>query len=333
MRKLIMLALLAAGTAALVALPAAAKPRGTNGKIVVNIDNAVTGQEQVYTINPDGTDLQFLANDQEAGQWSPDGTKIAMFGGYLDFDTGDITDLGLPFDRYPDLALFCGVWSPNGARLACEGFGQTDGSLNGVYTIRSSDGGDLQRVTTAEFDDCPADYSPNGKRLLVSRGPLVVVKSDGSGLRQITPSGIRYDFCSGSWSPQGNEILFSAHVPDTDRSTIWTVHSDGSGLRKIPVLGCGGSGLRSDLHRLPEAGLVSGRPEDHVRAPLPDSERPLRPLHRQCGRKRSVPGHEHARSQRGRRRLGHAPGYAVRHVTLAARRDGPAAPPTTHPAP
>ena len=240
MRKLIMLALLAAGTAALVALPAAAKPRGTNGKIVVNIDNAVTGQEQVYTINPDGTDLQFLANDQEAGQWSPDGTKIAMFGGYLDFDTGDITDLGLPFDRYPDLALFCGVWSPNGARLACEGFGQTDGSLNGVYTIRSSDGGDLQRVTTAEFDDCPADYSPNGKRLLVSRGPLVVVKSDGSGLRQITPSGIRYDFCSGSWSPQGNEILFSAHVPDTDRSTIWTVHSDGSGLRKIPVLGCGG---------------------------------------------------------------------------------------------
>src|SRR5438046_1784099 len=199
MRKLIMLALLAAGTAALVALPAAAKPRGTNGKIVVNVENAVTGQEQVYTINPDGTDLQFLANDQEAGQWSPDGTKIAMFGGYLDFDTGDITDLGLPFDRYPDLALFCGVWSPNGARLACEGFGQTDGSLNGVYTIRSSDGGDLQRVTTAEFDDCPADYSPHG-----------------------------------------NEILFSAHVPDTDRSTIWTVHSDGSGLRKIPVLGCGG---------------------------------------------------------------------------------------------
>ena len=191
MRKLIMLALLAAGTAALVALPAAAKPRGTNGKIVVNVDNAVTGQEQVYTVDPDGTDLQFLANDQEAGQWSPDGTKIAMFGGYLDFDTGEITDLGLPFDRYPDLALFCGVWSPNGARLACEGFGQTDGSLNGVYTIRSSDGGDLQRVTTAEFDDCPADYSPNGKRLVFLSdrdGPdqLFVMRADGTDVRRLT---------------------------------------------------------------------------------------------------------------------------------------------------
>jgi len=244
MRKLIMLALLAAGTAALVALPAAAKPRGTNGKIVVNVDNAVTGQEQVYTVDPDGTDLQFLANDQEAGQWSPDGTKIPMFGGYLDFDTGDITDLGLPFDRYPDLALFCGVWSPNGARLACEGFGQTDGSLNGIYTIRSSDGGDLQRITTAEFDDCRADYSPNGRRLLVSSGPLYAVQSKGNGLHQITPSGVSYDFSSATWPPQGNEILFSAHVRDTDRSTIWAVHSDGSGLRKIPVPGCGGP--RSD---------------------------------------------------------------------------------------
>jgi len=78
MRKLIMLALLAAGIAAVIALPAAAKPGGTNGKIVVNVDNSVTGQEQVYTVDPDGTDPQFLANDTEAGQWSPDGTKIAI---------------------------------------------------------------------------------------------------------------------------------------------------------------------------------------------------------------------------------------------------------------
>lgn len=240
MRKLITLALLAAGIAALIALPAAAKPRGTNGKIVVNVDNSVTGQEQVYTVDPDGTDLQFLANDAEAGQWSLDGTKIAIFGGYVSFDTGDYTDLGLPFELYPDLALFCGVWSPNGERLACEGFGQTDGGLNGIYTIRSSDGGDLQRVTTAEFDDCPADYSPNGSRLLVSNGSLSVVQSNGNRLHQITPAGMFADFCSGSWSPRGNEIVFSAHVPDTDRSTIWVVHSNGNGLRKIPVPGCGG---------------------------------------------------------------------------------------------
>src|SRR6266566_4531103 len=113
MRKLITLMLLAAGITAVIALPAAAKPGGTNGKIVVNVDNNVTGQEQVYTVDPDGTDLQFLANDTEAGQWSPDGTKIPIFSGFLNFDTGDYTDLGLPFDLYPDFALFCGVWSPD----------------------------------------------------------------------------------------------------------------------------------------------------------------------------------------------------------------------------
>jgi Tol biopolymer transport system component len=242
MRKLIMLTLLAAGIAAVIALPAAAKPSGTNGKIVVNVDNSVTGQEQVYTVDPDGTDLQFLANDTEAGQWSPDGTKIAILGGYVNFDTGAATDLSLS-TLYPDLFLGCGVWSPDGARLACEGLSfEVDPTLNGIYTVRSSDGGDLQRVTSAPFgDDCPSDYSPNGKRI-VSTG--TTVKVSGGGLRQITPQGMSVDFCSGSWSPQGNEILFSAHVPDTDRSTIWVVHSDGTGLRRIPVPGCGGP--RSD---------------------------------------------------------------------------------------
>jgi Tol biopolymer transport system component len=250
MRKLIRLALLIAGIAAVAALPAAAKPGGTNGKIVVNVDNSATGQEQVYTVNPDGTDMQFLANDAEAGQWSPDGTKIAIFGGYLNFGTGEYTDLGLPFDRYPDVALFCGVWSPDGTRLACESFGQTDGSLNGVYTLRSSDGGDLQRVTyDPNGDDCPSDYSPNGKRIVITRASdttyeIDTVKVDGSSPKQITPDGMNFDFCSGSWSPKGNEIVFSAHFPATDRSTIWVVHSDGSGLHRIPVSGCGGP--RSD---------------------------------------------------------------------------------------
>ena len=256
MGKLITLVLLAVGIAALTALPAAAEPGGTNGKMVVNVDNSVTGQEQVYAVDPDGTDMQLLANDAEAGQWSPDGAKIALApnegtGSYVNFDTGAFTDLGLPFDLYPDLALFCNVWSPDGSRLACEGYGQTDGSLNGIYTVRASDGGDLQRVTSdPNGRDCPSDYSPNGKRLLITRSndtsyEIDTVKLDGSGLTRITPDGTAFDFCSGSWSPQGNEIVFSRHAPDFSyRSSIWVVHSDGSGLQQIPVSGCGG--LRSD---------------------------------------------------------------------------------------
>jgi Tol biopolymer transport system component len=256
MRKLFVFALFAAAVVAVIAMPAAAKPRGVNGKIVANSDNQVTGQEQVYTVDPDGTNEQLLASDAEAGQWSPDGTRIAIGtascgGGVIQFDTGVCNPLQLG-TLYPDLFLGCGVWSPDGARLACEG-GFTDPSLQGLYSVRSSDGGDLQRITSNTFDDCPSDYSPNGNRLVFSRDAEVrgifTVKTDGKDLLQLTPPDMSFDFCSGDWSPQGNEIVFSAHVPDNERSTIWVVHSDGSGLRKLPVAGCGG------VRRLPDGSI------------------------------------------------------------------------------
>jgi Tol biopolymer transport system component len=255
MRKLILFLLLATAVAAVSVSSAAAQPRGNNGKIVTNSDNSVTGTEQVYTVNPDGTGRHLVADNSEVGQWSPDGARIALFGdlGELLFnvDDGSSVNLGLPGDLYPDLLLFCGVWSPDGARLACEGFGQTDGSLNGVYTLRASDGGDLQRVTyEPNGDDCPSDYSPNGNRLVVTRTnddntihEIDTVKLDGSGLKRLTPPGMDdFNFCNGSWSPQGNQIVFSAHVPNlANHSSVWVVHFDGSGLRQLPIAGpCGG---------------------------------------------------------------------------------------------
>jgi Tol biopolymer transport system component len=252
MRKLIMLVLLTTAVAAVGASSAAAQPRGTNGKIVTNSDNLGTGTEQVYAVDPDGTDRHLVADNSEVGQWSPDGTRMTLFGDLgellFNFDDGTSVDLGLPGNRYPDLALFCNVWSPDGKRLACEGFGQTDPSLNGVYTLRSSDGGDLQRVTyEPNGDDCPSDYSPNGKRLIVTRAndttyELDTVKLDGSGLKRISTDGMDFNFCNGSWSPQGNQIVFSAHVPNGDyHSSVWVVHFDGSGLRQLPIAGpCGG---------------------------------------------------------------------------------------------
>jgi hypothetical protein len=257
MRKIVLLALLATAIAGLSAPRATAKPPGPNGKIRINGDN-VSGQEQVYTVDPDGTDLRLLVNDAEAGQWSPDGMRIPYNGGIVNFDIGGFTDLSLD-TRYPGMFLGCGVWSPDGARLACEGLSDANPTVNGIYTVRSADGADLQRITADEFgDDCPGDYSPNGKRLVFIRAndavfALFVTKLDatvrdergrpmrGGDLTQITPSGMELNFDCGSWSPQGNQILFSAHVPNGDyRSTVWAVNSDGSNMHQVPIPGCGG---------------------------------------------------------------------------------------------
>jgi Tol biopolymer transport system component len=250
MRKLVVIALLTAAVA-VVAGSAAAKPPGTNGLISFTRFEPALDQDVVYTINPDGTGEHQLLVGGESGHWSPDGTRIALFRDccgerILNPDSGSYTDLPT---FYPDLGLFlpCSVWSPDGARLACEGFGDQP-SADGVYTIRSSDGGDVRRVTSGADDDYPGDYSPNGKRIVFLRSSfdsgligLYTVKLDGSDLRQITPPGtsMQLDFTGGSWSPQGNEILFSAKASEGQRSSVFVVHADGSGLQQIPIPGCG----------------------------------------------------------------------------------------------
>jgi Tol biopolymer transport system component len=215
-----------------------------NGQISFTRWDPALHQDVVYTINPDGSHEQALVAGAESGHWSPDGTRIVAVldadgsNRILNVDTGSYRDLP---QLYPDLFLPCFVWSPDGSRLACEGFGEAPGS-NGVYTVRSSDGAGLARVSSGGDDDCPGDYSPNGRRIVFLRSSfetgavgLFVVNVDGSGLHQITPPGMRIDFACGSWSPEGNEVLFSGKSSDGEQSSIFVVRANGSGLRRIPI--------------------------------------------------------------------------------------------------
>ena len=228
MRKLVVLAFLAAVVAAIAATSAAAKPPGTNGLISFTRFDPALHQDVVYTINPDGSGERPLLVGAESGHWSPDGSRILVGPDccaerILNPDNGSYSELPT---FYPDLGLFlgCNVWSPDGAQLACEGFGDQP-SADGVYTIRSSDGGDVRRVTSGADDDYPGDYSPNGKRIVFLRSSfdsglaaLYTVKLDGSDLRQITPTSRLLDFTGGSWSLQGNDILFSAKPSQGQRT-------------------------------------------------------------------------------------------------------------------
>lgn len=262
MRKLVPLSLAALAAAAAIVLPAAATPRGSDGRIAFSRDNNALGDEWVYTANADGSHEQLLSTTPgEQPRWSPDGTLVSFNPHIADDGSIAVTivnpDSGVSRSLpNPDPSrfggVFCGPWSPDGSRFACDAFGN-DPTLDGIYTIRTADGGDLQQITSnPNGEDAPTDYSPNGKRLVFLRANfsdpnnivfgVFTVKTDGTEIRPLTPSGMELNFDPARWSPQGNDIVFSAHVPDGSyRSSLMMVHADGTDLHRLTVSGCGGS--------------------------------------------------------------------------------------------
>jgi Tol biopolymer transport system component len=237
---------------ALTATPAGAKPARANGQIAFARFDAALGDTIAYRINPDGTHEQQVPTPQvsaELPRWSPDGTRLALLccdsvAYLLNPDTS--ASVSLP-NMDPDLFYGCNTWSPDGSHLACEA-GFIDPSRQGIYTIRSSDGGNLTQVTSNPGgDDIPDSFSPSGKRIAFTRQSpdgsetLDTVKLGGTGLRQLTPTAMDIEFGTGAWSPQGNEILFSARAAEGHYRTLWIVHSDGGGLRRLAIGGCGGA--------------------------------------------------------------------------------------------
>jgi Tol biopolymer transport system component len=216
--------------------PLQPKVAGLNGQI------AFIQGEDVSIANPDGSNARQLVANSCCPHWSPDGSRIAVA---ASTDLGTITAatlnpdgsgyVRLPIDD-PTLNIALGAWSPDGARLASEGWDDADATRNGLYTRRASDGGGLFRVTSNPFaggHDIPGDYSPDGSRIvflrtndLRKRGntAVFVVNIDGSGLRQITPWGTGGE---PSWSPDGQWILFDG------RGFLFVVHPDGTAQRQI----------------------------------------------------------------------------------------------------
>ena len=257
---LVILASAALGVAAL-AGPAGASPRGTNGQISYDRTDPTTGNPAVLTANPDGSSVRLVVPGGSGSGWSPDGSKLDVPYGTADGRTGTATVNAdgtgytpFPIDD-PTLNIGCGTgsWSPDGTRLACDTWDDSNPARNGIYTISSADGSGLTRITSNPLGghDVPQSYSPDGKRIVFTRydadgnnaGMFVVKINDGQ-LRQILPASvIILEGPEADWSPQGNQIIVSLHVTPGVFASIWVVHADGTGLHEIHISGlnCGAS--------------------------------------------------------------------------------------------
>ena len=240
---------------------------GTNGKIAFYRDF-----EGVMTIDPDGTHEEPIGADlvlQSGEAWSPDSSKLLVLrfleeGARPATINPDGSDLTL-LNHYPDLKqhLGCGFWSPDATRFLC-GTIEDPEPVNGIYTLRSADGGGLRQImTTGEgcvrggscIEVIPGGYSADGSLILFNKqernthlGNLFVVKPDGTDLRQLSPSKLLTPEGDYDWSRDGSQVAFGASsAPSTGGdagSAVFVINADGTGLRRITPFSLGAYSVR-----------------------------------------------------------------------------------------
>jgi Tol biopolymer transport system component len=203
--------------------------------------------ETVFLINADGSGEKQLTDYGHGGGPSAtrDGTKIA-FGTYGDETqnraTVAITDVSgskprlLPLPK-GTINLSSGPFSPDGKRIIREGWDDNDPAARGIY-VSNVDGSGIHKLTDQHF--IPGDWSPDGKMLLFFEGEdvtnappppgsLFITRSDGTGVRQLTPKETQVQCCwNFRFSPDGKKVLFA-----TQDGGLWTISPDGSGLTQV----------------------------------------------------------------------------------------------------
>jgi Tol biopolymer transport system component len=211
-------------------------PNYGTGRIVFVQDSVFT--EGIYFMNPDGTGATKIPTDTLTSlgnsEISPDGTRV-LFGANGNNGRGlytmNIDGSSLRFVASASITF--GGWSPDGSRFA-----YTDDF--GALIIANADGSNPVRVTSLypKWNYNPK-WSPDGTRIsfysdLASttyRTDIYVVKTDGTGLTQITT--MTGDEDGPDWSPDGTLIAFSSRGTSTYNGGIYTIHPDGTGLKRL----------------------------------------------------------------------------------------------------
>ncbi len=200
--------------------------------------------KELFVVNADGSGQRTLTRDARlfaTPAWSPDGRRIAFEGGQPDGTNGVyVVNAVGSFSLRMAGNGGAPAWSPDGRKIAFFG-----GSK--IY-LMNADGSELLALTKrSPGRKRSLAWSPDGRKLafLSQSGcgdfcfSLYVVNSNGSGLRNLTSklaggggpgAGPASD---PAWSPDGRKLAFVRLNAGLDRSPIYVVKADGSGLRNL----------------------------------------------------------------------------------------------------
>ena len=175
-------------------------------------------RDLLYTVHPNGSGFNRLAEIHRLPVWSPDSSRLAFIAAEVDADgeeqyalyTVEANGLGLTrlatmgytpqwydnatgplWESYPKPA-----WSPDGTWLA---FAKDTGPVSGIYMARA-DGTEIRTVIVGHGS--PVSWSADGSELFIG-GMQHAVRTDGTALRKLIPGGVSNIT---SWSPSGSYL-------------------------------------------------------------------------------------------------------------------------------
>jgi Tol biopolymer transport system component len=219
-----------------------AADRAKNGKIAFFAN--WTGTSQIYTINPDGTELFQVTNllqptDPFALEmdFSPDGNRILFphdMTGALELYTINVDGTGLTQITHNGLFHAAPHWSPDGSHIVFSTQGKYGPLV--IATIRA-DGTGMTLLTAPVWDSLGATYTSDGKHIVFSSeldglvSAIWIMDTDGKHQQRLTAAELEAGPLD--VSSDKDEVVFYTHQDTPKFTSIFKINIDGSGPTRL----------------------------------------------------------------------------------------------------